>query len=98
MAEITEKTMKMVTRLSHIQKFFTYTDNVHEVYGKCSLTGRDVIRYYKETDYKVWEWSNKRDEWVDISEGACKDYFNHFAQLALPKYENNIVEYRNENQ
>lgn len=83
----------MICRMYNIVSMVTYVSGITELVGSCSLTNRLVIRYIS-TDMQVFEYNEARETWVDFADGVCRDHFNHFADICLPKYENNVVQYR----
>jgi hypothetical protein len=85
--------LKLICRIYKIIKIFNYPIGIVEVLGICRLTNKMVIRYVS-SDRQVFEFDEKTELWVPLSEGVCKNHFNHFASVVLPIYENNVIEYR----
>lgn len=73
-----------------------YPSGIIEMMGECSLTGKTVIRYLDNDTGNVYEFDEKIEHWVPITEGICKNYFNKFAAVCLPIYTNNLLEFKKE--
>ena len=84
---------RITCRISRVLRTDTYTTGITEIVGECSLTGKTVIRYV-DSDQNVFEFDEKTEDWIPISAGVCKNYFNKFAAVCLPKYSDNIIEYK----
>ena len=79
-------------RISEKLRIDNYPHGI-EIVGVCRLTGKTVIRYLDTETAQVFEFDPNTEDWIPMVDGICKDYFNQFASVCLPRYENNLLEY-----
>lgn len=86
------KELMVIFRLKEIDKIMDGFGAI-EIHGICSLTGKYVIRYMEKSTKKIFEFHYKKEIWVSLEDGVCKDYSynSDFNKFILPYYENNVI-------
>lgn len=85
---------RITCRISKKLNLFTYPSGNIEIVGICSLTGKTVIRHLDIETLDILEFDERTENFISMKEGICKDYFNQFAAVCLPRYQDNVLEYR----
>ena len=84
---------RLACRIDTAYDILQYPSGIIEIVGRCSLTGRDVIRYM-DVHMNVFEFDTKTELWVSLEDCVCKVYVDNFSDQVPARYPNNMLTYK----